>query len=92
MFISPKLIHVEDCIAWAAQHGYCFAQQAANEYGKHAGRHMHEDDNTAMYGTRSWSDDGWRLTADCRFTSAAPVTHDALTDKRRDDVRSDDRE
>ena len=29
---------------------------------------------------------------DCRFTSASPVREDALADKRRDDVRSDDRE
>ena len=28
-----KLNHVEACIAWAAQQGYCFAEEAAHEYG-----------------------------------------------------------
>lgn len=31
------------------------------------------------------------LNGDCRYTSAAPVVHDPLTDKRRDDARNDER-
>jgi hypothetical protein len=51
-----KLLKVEQCIAWAAQQGYIFAQDAAHEYGMLAGRIMVDDDNTAMYGTHTWRD------------------------------------
>ncbi len=47
---------IENCIAWAAQQGYCFAQEAAHELGMITNRIMTDDDNTAMYGTQSWRD------------------------------------
>lgn len=56
MSLRKGLPKVEECIAWAAQMGYCFAQDAADEYGPKFGREMVEDENTAMYGTRSWRD------------------------------------
>lgn len=50
----PRLPAVEDCIAWAAGQGYCFAQDAADEYGREFKRLMIKDDNSALYGTRTW--------------------------------------
>ena len=54
--LTKGLSKVEKCIAWAAQQGYCFAQEAADEYGLKFGREMVKDDNTAYYNTRSWRD------------------------------------
>jgi hypothetical protein len=51
-----KLPKVEDCIEWAMQLGYCFARDAADEYGKLANRKLVDDDNTACYGTHTWVD------------------------------------
>lgn len=39
----PALGFVEDCIAWAAQHGYCGAERAARQLGNLTGRVMWED-------------------------------------------------
>ena len=36
--------------------------------------------------------DEMKVAADCRYTSAAPVSDDALEHKRRDDASHDDRE
>ena len=52
--VKPYLSKVEKCIAWAAQQGYCFAGDAAREYGEHFSREMVDDENTAFYGTHSW--------------------------------------
>lgn len=48
------LKHVEDCIEWAMQHGYCFAREAATQYGQLYGRKLVDDDNTGMYNTHTW--------------------------------------
>lgn len=56
--MAKQLKKVEECIAWAAQQGYCYAQDAADELTTVTGRVMHEDQNTGMYNTRSWSDQG----------------------------------
>lgn len=45
---------VEDCIAWAAQQGYCFANRAAEALGQSTGRIMYCDQ--PYYNAFSWKD------------------------------------
>lgn len=46
--------HVEACIAWAAQQGYVFAEDAAHEYGMIAKRIMRCDQ--PYYNSYVWRD------------------------------------
>lgn len=52
---------------------------------------IHHDVPTAAADTHKLSDKVL-IDNDCRYTSAAPVSDDALEHKRRDDVSHDDRE
>ena len=57
--MKPKIKcmrHVEETIEWARRHGYCFAEEAAEEYGRAASRQLAADENTAYYDTKSWVD------------------------------------
>lgn len=40
--VVDKMSHVEECIIWAKQQGYCFADKAARQYGLMCQREWHE--------------------------------------------------
>lgn len=45
---------IEDAIAWAAQHDYTHAEDAAKELGKLTGREMYPDQ--VYYNSHAWRD------------------------------------
>lgn len=51
---AEDLKPIESCIAWAAQQGYCFADNAAKALGRYTGREMYLEQ--AMYNTHGFRD------------------------------------